>query len=188
MAACLRGGGQLCVLDFGGSLGSTFFQTRKLLTPFACRWHIVEQPHFVEAGRLHVPEIEFHESIESYLAEGNRADVLFLSGALQYFDCPYDYLERMLAGQFQYILVDRCFFNDREPNKDRLAIQTVPPSIYPAEYPAWMLSWERVRERIEREGYEEVMQWESFDRMPVKETDGGRWILPSRGFLMERQE
>ena len=31
------------------------------------------------------------------------------------------------------------------------------------------------------------MQWEAFDRMPVKEADGERWVLPSRGFLMERK-
>ncbi len=186
---CVSSGSKYpCVLDFGGSLGSTFFQNRGLLAPFSCRWHIVEQPHFVEAGRLNVPEIEFYESVESYLGKGNRADVLVLSSVLQYFDQPYAYLDQMLAGRFKYVLLDRSLFNDREPGKERLVIQTVSPAIYSAAYPAWLLSWAQVRERIERAGYKEVMQWESFDRMPVKEADGERWILPSRGGLLERKK
>ncbi len=185
---CLSSGSKRpCVLDFGGSLGSTFFQNRGLLDPFSCRWHIVEQPHFVKTGRLHVPEITFHESVESYIEHGNPTDVLLLCSVLQYFDRPYEYLERMLAGHFKYILVDRSFFNDREPDNDRLAIQTVSPSIYSAAYPAWLLSWERVRKRIENAGYEEIMQWEASDRMSVKAAGGERWVLPTRGFLMERK-
>ncbi|MBE6094904.1 MAG: methyltransferase, TIGR04325 family [Schwartzia succinivorans] len=183
---CLSSGSKHpCVLDFGGSLGSTFFQNRGILAPFSCRWHIVEQPHFVEVGRLHVPEITFHESVESYIEHGDPPDVLLLCSVLQYFDRPYEYMDRILGGHFKYILVDRSFFNDKEPDNDRLVIQTVSPSIYSAAYPAWLLSMERVRGRIEREGYEKVMQWEAFDRMPVKEEDGERWILPSRGFLVE---
>lgn len=184
---CLSSGEHPCVLDFGGSLGSTFFQNRKLLTHFSCRWHIVEQPHFVEAGRANVPEIMFYESIESYI-EQEPADVLLLSSVLQYFDQPYAYLERMLAGSFKYILVDRSIFNDRDSDNDRVAIQTVSPSIYPASYPVWLLSLEKVQERMRQAGYAEVMHWESFDRMPVKEKCGRQWILPSRGFLMERRK
>lgn len=185
---CLSAGSKYpCVLDFGGSLGSTFFQNRELLASFSCRWHIVEQSHFVAAGCENVPEITFHESIESYIKHGEPPDVLLLSGVIQYFDQPYAYLERILAGHFKYILVDRSFFNDREPDNDRLAIQTVSPLIYSAAYPAWLFSWERVRKRIETDGYEEIMQWEASDRVPVKEAGGERWVLPTRGFLMERK-
>lgn len=183
---CLSSGEHTCVLDFGGSLGSTFFQNQKLLAPFSCRWHIVEQPHFVEAGRANVPEVTFHESVESYIDQGGMPDVLLLSGVIQYFDQPYEYLKRMLAGNFKYILVDRGFFNDREPDKDRLAIQTVSPSIYPAAYPVWLLSLDKVQNKMRNAGYVEIMHWESFDRMPVKEESGRRRILSSRGFLMER--
>ncbi len=57
-----------------------------------------------------------------------------------------------------------------------------------ADIPCLAPSPERLWEQIERAGYKEIMQWESFDRMPGKEADGERWILPSRGFLMERQK
>lgn len=181
-------GGHVDILDFGGSLGSTFFQNRKLLAPFSCRWHIVEQPHFVQTGRANVPEITFHESVEAYMENGESTDVLLLSGVLQYFDQPYTYLERMLSCGFKYILMDRTFFNDREPDKDRLTVQTVPPVIYSAAYPAWLLSGRRVGERIEQTGYEKVMQWESLDKMPVEEANGRRWTLPSLGILWKRKD
>ena len=180
-------GGHADILDFGGSLGSTYFQNRKLLVPFSGRWHIVEQPHFVQTGRANVPEITFHESVEAYMENGESTDVLLLSGVLQYFDPPYVYLERIMRGRFKYILVDRGFFNEKDLNNDRLTIQTVPPSIYRGAYPAWLLSLDKVRREIEQAGYKEIMQWESIDRMLVKEADGECWTLPSRGFLMERQ-
>ena len=41
----------LNVLDFGGSLGSTFFQNKKFFSELKdVLWNIVEQPHFVKAG------------------------------------------------------------------------------------------------------------------------------------------
>ena len=44
--------GSLNVLDFGGSLGSTYFQNRIFLATLpSVRWNIVEQPRHVEVGR-----------------------------------------------------------------------------------------------------------------------------------------
>src|SRR5262245_37179159 len=56
LLACLlyvatRSANRLDVLDFGGSLGSSYWQNRKLLTHLDhLRWSVVEQPHFVEVG------------------------------------------------------------------------------------------------------------------------------------------
>src|SRR6516164_6187668 len=44
--------GRLNVLDFGGSLGSTYFQNRAFLRRLPeVRWNIIEQPQHIEAGR-----------------------------------------------------------------------------------------------------------------------------------------
>ena len=50
--AAARAGGRLSVVDFGGSLGSLYFQHRSLLRGLASlRWSVVEQPAFVTLGR-----------------------------------------------------------------------------------------------------------------------------------------
>lgn len=43
--------GTLNLCDWGGSLGSTFFQHRELIEKWKCRWTVVEQPHFVRFGK-----------------------------------------------------------------------------------------------------------------------------------------
>ena len=49
VAACA--GGHLRVLDFGGALGSTYYQCRKFLQGLpSVRWQVVEQPQFVACG------------------------------------------------------------------------------------------------------------------------------------------
>ncbi|ETP71074.1 hypothetical protein UYO_2983 [Lachnospiraceae bacterium JC7] len=52
-------GEKLCVLDFGGSLGSTYFQHKKILKKLGADWNIIEQPHFVKYGRERIEDISF---------------------------------------------------------------------------------------------------------------------------------
>src|SRR2546423_4469658 len=41
--------GRLNVLDFGGSLGSSYFQNRQFISGLnEIRWYVIEQPNFVE--------------------------------------------------------------------------------------------------------------------------------------------
>ena len=159
------------ILDYGGSLGSTYFQNRtylKEMNPFV--WHIVEQPNFVRVGQENIPEIQFHETLEAFQEVGNSCDILLLSGVLQYFDEPYKWLTRMLDRKFHYIIIDRTFFNFDE--RDRLGIQSVPPEIYSGTYPAWLLNKVKLIRQIEDAGYVKLDDWESFDRMRIK--TGGR--------------
>jgi putative methyltransferase (TIGR04325 family) len=52
MWATAKENGRLDVLDFGGSLGSTYLQNRKFLEPIDdFSWNIVEQEHFVKCGK-----------------------------------------------------------------------------------------------------------------------------------------
>jgi len=175
------------VLDFGGSLGSTFFQNREYLSdlmPF--EWHICEQPLFVEIGKEEIPEIKFHKNIKDYVDEGYSCDILLLSGVIQYFDNPRQWLADLLEYPFKYVIIDRAFFNT-EP-KDRLGIQYVPPSIYDACYPVWLLNKEDICTQIKNAGYDLVDEWESFDKMPVKNGMFSETVVTSEGMFFERAE
>jgi putative methyltransferase (TIGR04325 family) len=140
-----RTSGRLNVLDFGGALGSTFFQNRRFLQSLAeVRWNIVEQPQFVEAGRRHFAgdQLRFYGSVDECFDE-SAPSILLLSSVLQYLERPYDVIDD-ISRRFRFVLVDLTPVHDEE--RDRLTVQNVPPTIYPARYPCWIFSERRLME------------------------------------------
>jgi putative methyltransferase (TIGR04325 family) len=140
MWAAARANGRLDVLDFGGSLGSSYFQHRRLLTALAeVRWSVVEQPHFARAGRgaLQDERLRFHESIDECLA-ANRPNVILLSSVLQYLADPLPMIKELCAVGAAVIIVDKTIVNTSPSH--RIYVQHVPASIYSASYPCRSLS------------------------------------------------
>ena len=135
-----RNSGRLNVLDFGGALGSSYFQNRKFLQtlPDVC-WNVVEQAHYVEAGRTNIQSehLRFFNSIEECLLF-TRPNVILLSSVLQYLKAPFDILETLSSIDVDAMIIDRTPFSTNRNN--RLMIQRVPPSIYTATYPMWVFS------------------------------------------------
>ena len=143
--------GSLNVLDFGGSLGSTYFQNRIFLATLpSVRWNIVEQPRHVEVGRscLEDDRLRFYASITDCLA-ATKPNVVLLSSVLQYLESPYDVLAQVLALPCDHVIIDRTPFWDGP--SDRLCVQTVPPSIYAASYPSWVFSRQLFRSQVGEE-------------------------------------
>ncbi|SHF64142.1 putative methyltransferase, LIC12133 family [Pedobacter caeni] len=130
----------LHVIDFGGSLGSTYYQVKEFLTPEICgSWNVVEQSHYVECGKSHFEDgvLKFYESMDACLKE-KTVDLVILSGSVQYLEKPHDFLQKLAEYNFQFLLFDRTAFHYGE--KDRLTLQKVPPEIYPASYPSWFFN------------------------------------------------
>lgn len=166
MWVAARCGGTLNVLDFGGSLGSTFFQNRAFLSALPqMRWNIVEQSHHVETGKVWFEDdrLRFYAGISECLAD-TQPNVLLLSSVLQYLEHPYTVLDQMLELPSDIIIIDRTPFWDGPT--DRLCVQTVPPNIYTASYPGWIFSTERFHACLNAQ-WEIVNEFESFDRMPA---------------------
>ncbi len=165
-------GGRLRVLDFGGSLGSFWFQHRKLLGGLReVRWAVVEQSHYVECGREEFQDevLNFHASVEDCLREG-AVDVILLSSVLQYLPEPYGWLEQFAETEVRWLLLDRTPFIEQD--RDRLTVQHVPPSIYPASYPAWFFSRRRFSESVKRAGYDEVLRFDAMDDVGIGRFEG----------------
>lgn len=135
--------GELNVIDFGGALGSTYFQNRKFLRTL-CRvqWNIVEQKHYVDAGKKYFEddELKFHYNIEDCLDKGVPDTILF-SSVIQYIERPYALLKKIKSIGFEFILFDRTSFVFEE--KDRLTVQVVGPEIYRSSYPCWFFNKEK---------------------------------------------
>ena len=134
---------KLNVLDFGGSLGTSYYQNQLFLNSLSeFNWCIVEQPHFVSEGIKSFADdnLHFFYSIDECLIKYN-INIVLLSSVIQYLEKPYDILEEIISKKFEYIIIDRTLFVDR--NEDRLTIQTVPKKIYKASYCCWLLSESR---------------------------------------------
>ena len=138
--AAIEYNGKLCVLDFGGSLGSSYFQNRSFLGSLKeLTWCIVEQPHFVDCGKVNFEndQLCFFYTIEECMAK-HKPNVLLLSGVLQYLANPYGWIECFINLNIPYIIIDRTAFIENGNNI--LTVQKVPPSIYEASYPAWLFN------------------------------------------------
>lgn len=136
--------GQLSVLDFGGSLGSTYFQCREFFRALPrFEWSIVEQPAHVECGAREFADgtLQFHHTIEDCRRE-RTPNVLLLSSVLQYLPEPWSFLAAISALPVGWIVFDRTPFIPGV--RDRLTVEVVHPRIYPASYPAWFLSRARL--------------------------------------------
>jgi len=167
VAIAAENGGRLEVVDFGGSLGSFYFQHRAFLSMLrSLSWAVVEQPHFVECGREEIAHgpLQFRPSLADCFEHGS-ADVVLVSGTLQYLEHPYETLDAIARSATRYLLVDRVPFVAGE--SDLPIVQQPPEWIYPASYPAWLLSRPRFDAWAARGGHRIVAEFESqIDRRP----------------------
>jgi putative methyltransferase (TIGR04325 family) len=130
--------GDLRVLDFGGSLGSTYWQHRDLLEGVQVSWAVVEQENFVSAAKdLEQHDIKFFNSIDSAVRD-TSPNAILISSVLQYLPDPDLILQELLNTPANTLIIDRTPMADIQENV--ACIQVVPPSIYPASYPAWIVS------------------------------------------------
>jgi putative methyltransferase (TIGR04325 family) len=132
----------LHILDFGGSLGSTYYQIKEYLTKEVCAsWNVVEQAHYVACGKEFFEDdvLKFYPTIEACKAVKNISLVV-LSSVVQYLEKPHEFLKQLVSHNFDFLLFDRTAFNSK--SKDRLTLQVVPAEIYPASYPSWFFDQE----------------------------------------------
>lgn len=151
---CLR------LIDFGGSLGSSYFQNRAFLRHLnVLSWNIVEQESFVSCGQTEFANenLHFYRTISDCQKECT-CDVILLASVLPYIENPYALLNEIIAQGFSYILIDRTPV--LSGTKDRLTVQVVPPEIYTASYPAWFLSEQKMLDMLSPH-YETISDFDS---------------------------
>jgi putative methyltransferase (TIGR04325 family) len=185
LRAAVEGHGRLSVLDFGGSLGSTYFQCRRLLGSVPdIEWLVVEQPGHVARGRelFEGDGLRFFETADACVAR-HRPNVLLLSGVLQCLPNPYDALRALLKHGIPHLIIDRTAFFTSD--RDRLTVQTVPEWIYPASYPAWFLSETKLTQAITGAGYGLVADFKGTDDLSPKDAPGSGYY---KGFIFDKRD
>lgn len=177
-------GNQLHVVDFGGSLGSTYFQHKELFKDIKdLKWSVVEQKHFVDCGKneIEIDSLRFYYTVDEAL-QTQKPHVLLLSSVIPYFEKPYELIELLLTYNFEYIIVDRTAFI--EGAEERITKQIVPEFIYKASYPAWFLNEKKFVDAFLTK-YNMLSDFSSaFDSDGVQE-DGAR--VYRKGFYFRRK-
>lgn len=163
----LQNKGRLNVLDFGGSLGSSYYQNKEVLKDLQeFNWCIVEQPHFVKEGQKTFQDdhLHFFNDMKTCL-EKYRPDIFLLASVLQYIEKPYELLDEIMRDQVEYILLDRTPVLTK--GNDRITIQKVPSNIYKASYPCWFLNEENILRHLSPH-YELIFDGTSPERINIR--------------------
>jgi putative methyltransferase (TIGR04325 family) len=165
LLAASKSSGKFNVLDFGGSLGTTYFQNRKIICELSdISWHIIEQPHYVEVAKKYIEtsELRFYKNITE-LDEQIKINLVVLSSVLSYLERPYEVLDSLLKLNPPVIIIDRTSFNTNPDDKDVIRIQTVSPQIYTASYPCRFFNETKLVSFIESKGYKILEKFSSID-------------------------
>jgi putative methyltransferase (TIGR04325 family) len=167
-----REGNRLNLVDFGGSLGSSYYQNIKFLSHLReLNWSVVEQIKFVECGKrdFENEHVKFYRNVDECMRDRHPDTILF-SSVLQYIDKPYDLLAAVINKGFKYILIDRTAFIGA--GDDRLTVQKVPSEIYPAIYPAWFFNESKFLAFFSK-SYELIVDFKSNDSANIDSTFKG---------------
>lgn len=180
--AAARDGGRLHVLDFGGALGSSYFQGRAFWQALSdIRWNVVEQPHYVKAGQAQVQDarLRFYYTIADCLGD-DRPNVVLLSSVLQYLADPEKVIDELKRIQPSAIVVDRTIVNHSDAH--RIYAQHVPATIYPASYPCRSLSETWLRAAMGPD-YEMVADFQSLSFPALHSIDS-----EFKGYIFQKAE
>lgn len=179
--AAARHKGELNVLDFGGSLGGTYFQNKKFFEGLTkIDWSIVEQPKFIDYGNRFFgsDQLKYFDTIEECFSKQNPQVVLF-SCVLQYLAKPFDIIDKVMGFNPEIIVVDSMPF--LEKGKTRITVQKVDPGIYEASYPCWMFN-----KSIFINAFKPYEIVENFGSALSIRLDGDP--IPYEGFIFKRKE
>jgi len=172
---------KLNIIDFGGSLGSSYYQNIGMLGVLKeVKWNIIEQPKFVECGKKHFEngQLKFYYDLNSCM-KSEKSEVILLSSVIQYLEDSYALLDDIVKRDFEFIIIDRTIFFDDE---DRITVQRVPPSIYDASYPCRVFNRQKFL-RYFSEGYDLIYDFEALGGNVFVESTAARY----EGYLFQKK-
>jgi putative methyltransferase (TIGR04325 family) len=171
------------VLDFGGALGSTFYQNRKFLSQLdSITWNIVEQEAFINIGKQYfASDINFYSSFRECLSQQD-INVCLLSSVLQYIEDAEQIFKEIVSSNIDFIILDRLSIIDRKTN--RITMQNVPDSIYSASYPCTFFCEKYFLGMFEGK-YEIVERFESSIKNEIIFENGDRSV--DMGYILKKK-
>ncbi len=160
--AALEKNGSLNVLDFGGALGSSYFQCRDFLGQISpLRWCVVEQQHYVQCGRAEFESdiLGFFDSVDDAV-KAVPPQVILVSGVLQYMPSPTHTLSLFVQTSADYIVIDRTPIS--VSGKQTISVQSVPSTINQSSYPVWLFNEQQLKAPL-LDKYDEIARFDALD-------------------------
>lgn len=172
------------ILDWGGSLGSTYFQHKDLLVKdnLVHRWTIIEQPHFVTFGKDNLEdEILTFEHTDIECVDITKYDCILMSAVLHYLEDYQSVINKICNSGIKNIILERtpvC-------NRKMICIEKVKEPIYNASYAMQVFREEELKNLFQGNGYQLADEWESL-------VDGSIYLngekVKFKSFVFERGE
>ena len=131
---------EIKILDYGGSMGSLYFQYRsKIKNNFI--WSIIEQKKYVDEGLKNFKEdkLNFFYNIKDYKNLHN-VDIVLISSSLQYIENYQEIILKLIDLKPTYILFLRTPYSKKK--NDEIYIQKPLKHIYKSTYPSWIFSYD----------------------------------------------
>lgn len=167
----------LRVLDWGGSLGSSYFQNKDLLESSGCKldWTIVEQEHMVEIGEreFRSGSLRFAKNLSEF--QRGQFDVALFASSICYVADAERVISDVKKLQPSKIIFDRT--PEARGPEDLFGVQRVNSKIYKASYPIRSFGTGKL-EGLLYPQYEKIAEWES-DLQPDPATT-------SKGYVFQR--
>jgi putative methyltransferase (TIGR04325 family) len=126
------------VLDYGGGLGSVYFQHRAWWSASRpVTWNVVELPQVAAIGRRLVqdPQLNFFDSLEKAV-QHQPPDLIVAAGILPMVARPEALLDTLASLGARWLYLDRIPVSHRN-GKTLIARQVVPSNVYESESPFW---------------------------------------------------
>jgi putative methyltransferase (TIGR04325 family) len=136
---------ELNVIDFGGSLGSTFNYVNKVISSsIKITWNVIEQDNFFECGKalFETNSVKFYKTIDDCIDVNKKVNVLLLSSVLQYLPTAGAFIDNVNNLSIKYILIDRTSFTQFA--EGFWTVQKVPEHIYTAMYPCYFFNFKKL--------------------------------------------
>lgn len=161
LAQLQAGSKSLQLTDFGGALGSTWYQHRHLLRQQfnPIKWCVVEQDEFVRMGKKHFSNdiLSFHHSLDQLKTQGLDKGILLLSSVLQYLPEPLTFLENLKNYNFQHLVIDYTPWRKQQAS---IMVQKSKYQGLSVSYPCHFLNQDEVF-RVINQSFELVFSFES---------------------------
>lgn len=154
---------KIIVCDYGGSLGSLYFQHKEIFKKSFVEWNILEQEHFVEFAnqKIKIDNLNFFSNTDKLLNQ-KKLDLILFSSVLHYLEDPYSVLTKFLEREISNIFIIRTPFLK---NTEEIKIQKVPSHIYNSSYPVRILNLEKIQKLFNQFNYNLEIQDKNDERI-----------------------
>lgn len=153
--------GRVDILDYGGGMGSMYFQHREMLRDFNYTWIIKEQRKFVEYGNCNLADdiLSFTEEMTSAI----NANMVILGSSLQYIEDAQMVLKEIIEMKPYIVFIDRtpvCTGGNNDSLIYGVFREIVHKPIYEAQYPMYVFDKDVMYNFMKNQGeYALVAEW-----------------------------